>query len=248
MRLLPTNNSKNIRIILNAIVLFILITPVTIYALTINIDGNESDWMPSNWICPGGTGCSITGMSDNSVWLCCDQYPNQTKCQLMWKDRSGDTPAVIDIIYVRFYANSSGLYIYMVARNPFQHQNNIVVQFCGTTITINIGNPPATVTFITIRRSKDDYALEMKIPLAVAQSGSCVFGIGLSQSGNTENPRIITEARTITTVNLYVSGGYVVGGFYDSIPIPVPEPWYISMVVLISISITLLVALKKFNI
>lgn len=74
------------------------------------IDGNFDDWFPSDWVCPGGSGCPNPS-SDYTVWLCCNQTDPPRKCMLIWRDKKGDSTDQSDLIAFRLYLENDNIYL-----------------------------------------------------------------------------------------------------------------------------------------
>lgn len=103
--------------IANALLMLILVTliwsTVLAYAITITIDGLDSDWTYGDKCqC-----CQIklnTISANKEVRLCCEDPNTPTKCQLVWVDGLDIDPnAFADLYYARLFINTSDIYFFI---------------------------------------------------------------------------------------------------------------------------------------
>lgn len=258
------------KISLTVMLLFILMFLYNVHALTINIDGQENDWTYDM----GCACCSIPyNLQSKSVKLCCEDTDTPSRCQLIWVDGLDQKQqASVDLYYVRLYTSYSSIYLLIVLEpgNAANQNGAIWVNLTNPTMKISIKidiayNNDKLISMLNVytyvnniplstsihkaysRNSGYDYIEvgvgEIPLPSGSNLGISTVFGSRGWFNDDAQTPRGSTQVLIMLN-----DDGFICFAQYDSTtvtPIPVPEPWFLSLVSLAIPPIVLYVSRRK---
>lgn len=136
--------------------LLAMVSAVSVLAqsgLLIVIDGNGSDWRPSNWVCPGGSGCPDP-QADYTAWMCCNQTSQPRECMVVWRNQPGSRTGQAYPYIMRIYMNDTGIYVLINATGTAKnwYPVNIWLNETGYShlISLNVDPAPSSLRLTSV--------------------------------------------------------------------------------------------------